>query len=88
MALYVYAVIIISVFTLPFVWYVGHTAFSQFQIVGSQLIVDLGTNSTQSDFVEEFFSNADTYMLVLALIGITLWAFVYSQKRGEPVYGY
>lgn len=85
-ALWIWAVVIATVFLLPFVWYVSHITFAAFQSVGSQLITDLGTNNTQSDQVEAFLDYADRYILVLALIGIGLFAWVYSQKRGVPVY--
>ena len=85
-ALYLWAVVIVSIVVLPFIWYVSHVTFLAFQDFGSELIQDLGTNSTTSDGVEMFFANADKYLLVIALIGVGLWAWAYSQKRGVPLY--
>lgn len=85
---YVLSVVFLGIFLFAFAWYFGHTAFGEFQSIGSTLISRLGTNSTTSDSVELFFDYTDCYILVLALIGLAIFAFVYSQKRGVPVYGY
>ena len=84
--LWVLIVVLLGVFCLPFVWLVGDTLFTAFQSSGNVLILRLGTNSTLTDNVDTFFTNLNTYFLILALFGLMLFAFVYSQKKGELVY--
>lgn len=85
---YVLSVVFLGIFVFAFAWYFGHSAFTEFASVGSSMITRLGTNSTTSDSVELFFDYTDSYLLVLALIGLSIFAFVYSQRKGVPVYGY
>lgn len=85
-AVWIWAVLILGVFIFPFCWYFVHLAFLELQSTGSSLIDTLETNSTTSDGIEVFFTNADKYMLVLALLGLGLFAFRESQRKGLPMY--
>ena len=81
----VWTTFFVGIFVCAFFWWISHQLFGAFQSAGSQMIQDYGTNSTISDGIEIFFSNVDTYILVLALIGLGLWVLQRSQKRGTVI---
>ena len=84
--LFIIATFLVSVIAFAFAWYVNYTVFGTFQATGQSIMQDLDTNSTTTDIVDTFFTNAANYILVLALIGVTIWAFQCSQKKGVVVY--
>lgn len=82
---WLWAVMILGIFLFAFCWYVSHQIYLAFQPIGHQLILDLETNSTVSDSVESFFSYTDSYLLVIALLGLMFFVFVYAMKKGRVV---
>lgn len=86
-SLYVYGVAIATIIAMAIAWYILHTVFAAISACGTSIIHGLETNSTYTDNVETFFSNVDTYILIVMLIVVVVWALLYSQRRGVPVYG-
>lgn len=84
--MWVYAVGVLALVIMGCCWYVGHIWYGAFQSVGHDLIYSLGTNTTQSDQIETFYTNVDTYILVLGCIGVLFWMIVYSMRKGREVY--
>jgi len=87
-SMWVLALAALTIFMLPFVWYVSNTFFTAFQTTGRQLISDLGTNDATTDSIDVFLTNGNKYVLVLSLIGVGFWVLVRTQKKGVPTYGY
>ena len=83
--LYVYAVIAIFVVLGAFFWFIFHYIFWVIQPVASNLAVQFETNSTEWTQVDTFFQTYDAWALILALLVIIVFAFVYSQRRGQQV---
>jgi len=51
-----------------FFWWVLTQVFVPISGVGSQMIQDFGTNNTITQATETFFTNINTYILILVLI--------------------
>ena len=82
-SLYVLAVAGGLIFLMAFLWYIFFQIYAAF--ASSNIIYYAGTNSTTSDNVTLFFDNLASYMLILSMIFIGIWAWVYSQKKGVYV---
>ena len=84
--LWVLIIVLMGFCVVPFIWWAGSEVFNPMRTGGIALMQQLGTNSTLTDNVDSFLVNADKYILALFLLGLALFAFVYSQKKGELVY--
>lgn len=83
----VYGMIVLGLLMIPIVWFIFHTLFWLVQPVSSNLAETMGTNSTEYYQVDAFFQGIDNYAHIIALMVLALFGFVYSQRRGKPVYG-
>ncbi len=84
--LYILATLAIGIFCLAFFWFIQRYVFLEFQQVGQTLMTTYNTESTTSNYVDVFFTNAVRYLPAIALIGLAIWAWQYSQKKGQVVY--
>lgn len=88
MGLKLIVVVAFSLVLGPFFWYFTlYLPYNAIATVGSQNIVNLGTNSTLSDAIIVFLDNLVTYALVIYILAVAYFAWVMSQERGAPVYG-
>lgn len=83
--LYIWFLVAISIVVMAFMWYGFHTVMAQVATVSREAAIAMETNSSTYDAVDTFFTNIDTWFLVIFLFGIALFAYSYSQKRGYPV---
>lgn len=84
--LYMLAVVLVAIFGLAFVWFIINEVNTQVITVGHQVAYSLGTNSSTFDLAETFMSNVSSWLLIIALLGVALWAWRYSQMKGERMY--
>jgi hypothetical protein len=83
--MYVYAAVGIFVVLGAFFWFVFHMIFWMIQPVAESLTYRFETNSTQWTNVDTFFQAYDAWALIIALLVMMVFAFVYSQRRGQQV---
>ena len=83
--LYVYAIVIVGIILIPVVWFGFHYLFWEIQPVAQSISESLGTNSTEYYQVDTFFQAVDEWALLLGLLSLSVWAYVYSQRRGREI---
>lgn len=84
--MYVYAIFFLGLFVIPVVWYSFHFLFWEIQPVARAIAENLETNTTMYNQVDVFFQGIDNWFGVIALVVLALFGFVYSHKRGTPVW--
>ena len=85
--MYIFAVILVGLVVVPVAWYIlMYNVVNSFKTSANTVIFALGTNSTQHGYVDSFFSNLITYILVLFLFGVAWWAYTYAQRARGTVY--
>jgi hypothetical protein len=80
--IYVYAVVIISLMLMAIFWFIFQQIVEAIQISSRSLANSFGSTSPTYTLADQFISNIFTYFLVLMLIGMTYWAYIYSQRKG------
>lgn len=88
--LYQTAVVLVALFLMAFLWFGLYACITSVRagIIGTMTQYDTA-NSTYPSFVlaDTFMSNLWAYFLVIAVLGLLYWVFIYSQRKGERVYG-
>ena len=87
--LYVYAVILVTLFVIGLLWLVLYSVVVPFQAaIGSSMSQYDVANSSYSAFelADTFMSNLWVYLLVLVVIGLSYWIYIYTQHRKEWMY--
>jgi len=84
-SLYAFGIVIIGITLLAFMWFILNVVFEPIQIIGLQMMSNLGTDSADTIAVNSFFTNFATYVLIFCLIVLGFWAFVYTQRKGVVV---
>lgn len=87
-ALYIWALLIVSIMLVAFAWFTIHYFLSILQPICIGVAENMGSNSTTYDTVNTFIGHLDNWLGVIGLIAVIIGAYQYSQKRGRPVYGY
>lgn len=82
--LYVYVTILAALVVWACLMFILNNVFSTVRSSCMSITDQLETNSTMYSLVDSFMSNLMTYLLIIALIGLTYWAYVYSQRKGSP----
>ncbi len=80
--IYVYAVVIISLMLMAIFWFIFQQIVEAVQVAGRTLANNFGSTSPTYTQADLFMTNIFTYFLVLMLIGMTYWAYIYSQRKG------
>jgi hypothetical protein len=77
--------IIIFVILGAFFWFIFHYIFWLIQPISASLAYRFNTNGTQWEQVDSFFQAYDAWALIIALLVMMVFAFVYSQRKGQEV---
>ena len=72
----------LTICAVAFLWFICNMAFEPIAAIQSQSMVDLGTNSTATDNVREFFSGVSNYLHIYLMFVAGLGTFVAAQIRG------
>lgn len=86
--LYLLAIFLVSIMLLALSWYVVHYLLVTMQPIAVAVAQNLGSNSTNYNSIDTFFGNVDYWLPVVGLIALVIGVYQYSQKRGQPVFGY
>jgi hypothetical protein len=86
--MYVYAVLIISVFVLAFFWFAFYAAMLPIQTAIGGAMTPYANNSTSLayDLANTFVVNVWVFFLAIAVIALAYWGITYSQRRGQVIY--
>jgi hypothetical protein len=88
--LYVSAVILVTLFLMAFLWFALYASINSVRagIMATMTQYDV-ENSTYPNFVlaDTFMSNLWAFFLVIVVIGLLYWVWIYSSRKGVPVYG-
>ncbi len=63
-------------------WFIFSQILEAVQVASRTLANNFGSTSPTYVQADLFMSNIMTYFLVLMLIGMTYWAYIYSQRKG------
>jgi len=86
--LYVYAVVLVTLFVMAFLWLVLYAVVVPLQAGINSIMAqyDVANSSYQSyELANTFMTNLWAYLLVLVVLGLAYWIYIYSQRR-EVVY--
>jgi len=83
--LYVYAVILITLFVMGFFWFAFYSAISitHASIMASMAQWDNNSTYNTLELADTFLTNLWSLFLVLVCIILAYWVFHYSQQRGQ-----
>jgi len=87
-ALYIWAVLIVSIMIVAFAWFTIHYFLSVLQPICISIAENLGSDGGIYSDVNTFIGALDNWLGVIGLLAVIISAYQYSQKRGEPIYGY
>lgn len=88
--LYVASVVLATLFIMGFLWFCLYACMSQIQtaVASSMSQYDIAnTTYTNYELADTFMTNLWAYMLVIVVIGLSYWVYIYSSRKGVPVYG-
>ncbi len=89
--LYLYMVIILSLFACAFIWYVMGVCIQAVQegTAASMASDKWVSNETYATFTlaNTFVDNFWVYFLVLFVLGLLYYGYIFSQRKGVPDYG-
>lgn len=87
-AIYVYAVILVSLFIMGFLWVIFNAVVVPLQAGISTAMSPYNVaNTSYQNYVlaDTFMTNLWTYILVLFVLGLLLWVYHYSQRERAGV---
>lgn len=86
--MYVYAVIIATLFVMGFFWFMFYAGVSLTRASVSNVMVQYNNNDTYTafEYADTFMANIWGFFLVIMVLGLLYWAYIYSQRRGEVMY--
>lgn len=86
--MYVYAVIIVCLFVMGFLWYVMDLVFVAVRGAMLPVMSNYSNHTAYSTFAlaDTFMANVWKYFLAIMMLGLLLYVIVYSQRKGEVVY--
>lgn len=73
--------IVLFVMLIAIVWFIMDNIVISVQTAGVSIAQAVGSNSARYNLINTFITNLWTYMLGLALIGLSYWVYIYSQRR-------
>lgn len=89
--LYIYAVLIVALFVMGFLWIVLYACIQPIQAgIASQMVqYDVnGSSYPHYQLADAFMSNLWTLFLVIVVFGLLYWVFIYAQRKGQPMVMY
>jgi hypothetical protein len=63
-------------------WFIFQQIVEAVQVSSRALAQDFGSTSPAYTQADLFMTNIFKYFLVLMLVGMTYWAYIYSQRKG------
>jgi hypothetical protein len=83
--LYVYGVIIATLFVMAFLWMALYAAITPLRtgILASVSQYEDDATYESLTLADTFMSNMWTYFLVIVFFGLLYWVIVYSQRKGD-----
>lgn len=83
--LYIYAVILVTLFVVGFFWFAFYAAMSiaRASIMASMAQYDNNSTYNTLELADTFLTNLWSLFLVVACIILAYWVFHYSQQRGQ-----
>jgi len=85
-ALFVYAVIIVALFLMAFIWLINYAVIAPLRagILNGMTQYDVANTSYQSfEYADTFMFNFWGSFLVIAVFILLCWVYIYSQHKGE-----
>jgi len=82
--LYVFSVVLVSLFAMAFLWFVMYAAFTPIRagITAAMTPYDVENSTyTSFEYADTFMSNFWAYFLVILILGLAYWAYIYSQRK-------
>lgn len=84
--LFVYAVIMVALFLMAFIWLIGYAVIAPLRgaILQNMAQYDVANSSYQSfESADTFMNNLWIYLLVIVVFILLCWVYIYSQQKGE-----
>jgi hypothetical protein len=87
-AMYTIGVFFLGIFLLAFFWFIFYVPITQISSAVTTMMEPYSGNTTYTafEYAATFMDNFWKYLLGVAILGLILWAIIYSQRKGE-VYG-
>lgn len=79
----------LGLFLFAFFWFVLYAGITQVGAAVTTMMQQYSgsTSYTAFEYASTFMVNLWKYLLAIAVIGLLLWAMIYSQLKGEVMYG-
>jgi ABC-type transport system involved in multi-copper enzyme maturation permease subunit len=76
-------------FLFAFFWFILYAGITQVGAAVTTTMQQYSGNTTYPafEYASTFMVNLWKYLLAIAVIGLLLWAMIYSQRKGEVMYG-
>lgn len=84
-SIYIYVVFILAVCIMPFVWFTLGYITSFVSTIGRFESAVLGTNDSQYNYADMFFTYLANFILIIGLVFAGIWVLVQAQHRGQQV---
>ena len=85
-AVYVIAIVIAFIVVMAIGWFSLGQVLGPVQAVGRDVAFSVGGVNSLYISVDQFFTLVFMFFLALSVFGLILWAFMYSQSKGEAMY--
>lgn len=84
-AVYVIGVAIVGLFLFAFFWIVLYAGITQVGAAVTTMMQRYSGNTTYTafEYASSFIVNLWKYLLGVAVLGLLLWALIYSQRKGQ-----
>lgn len=69
------------VFLIAIVWFIMDNIIISVQSAGITIAQTVGSNTARYNLINTFLTNLWTWMLGLALLGLSYWVYIYSQRK-------
>lgn len=88
--LYIYGVIVVTLFVMAFVWFICFAVITPVRTGITAQMTQYNSTNTYGNFelADTFMSNLWAYILVITVLGLLYWVYHYSQRKGTPMVMY